>query len=84
MVTAHTKVQAAKTPGSLIDEVIARHQIEPIRDDDITITRLKQKTGLGKTKCETIMAEEAEVGRVIQVIVLLENGHKTRAWRNPA
>lgn len=83
MVTAHTKVQAAKTAGSLIDEIRARHTMEPIQDGDVTIYRMSKETGWGRQKCERVIAEDVAAGLLIQVTVLDERNHTTRAWRKP-
>lgn len=83
MVTAHSKVSTAKTIGSLIDEIRARHTVDPIRDDDVTIYRLTKETGWGRQKCERVIAEDVAARLLIEVIVLDERNHKTRAWRRP-
>ena len=83
MVASHTKVQASKTSGSLIDEIMARHEAEQIRDDDVTILRMTRKTGWGRSKCESSITDDVEAGLLVEVIVLDERNHKTRAWRKP-
>lgn len=83
MVTAHSKVSTTKATGGLINEILARHTIELIRDDDVTIYRLTKETGWGRQKCERVIAEDVAARLLIEVIVLDERNHKTRAWRRP-
>lgn len=68
---------------SLIDEIAARYAVEPLLDSDVTIRRMVEKTGLGKTRCEAILAKEVEAGRLVEVVVLTDGNRRTRAWRKP-
>lgn len=80
MVTAHTKVQTAKTSGSLIDELISKHALPRLKDDDVTIPRVMAKSGWGELRCKRILKEEGYVpgGKVID-----EHGHKVTVYRRP-
>jgi hypothetical protein len=83
MVTAHSKIQTAKTTSGLIDEVIARHQIGPIRDDDVTVWRMKEKTGWTRWRCIKVIRDEVEAGHLMKIIVLDHRGHEVTAYRRP-
>ena len=83
MVTSHTKVQVAKTTPGLIDEVIARHQIGHIRDDDVTVWRMIEKTGWTRWRCQKAIDEDIASGLLELVQVVDERGHGLKAYRKP-
>jgi len=56
---------------------------ERIRDDDITILRMRKQMGWGRDKCENELAKKVAAGILVDVIVLNENNQKTTAWRKP-
>lgn len=83
MVKAHIAIQTAKTTLGLIDEVIARHEIGQIRDDDVTVWRLKERTGWTRWRCQKMIDEDVAAGLLELVKVIGERGHETIAYRRP-
>lgn len=64
-------------------EVFSSTVRERIRDDDITVRRMRQKYGWGREKCENELAKKVAAGILFTVTVLNEYNQETTAWRKP-